>query len=86
MTRGQAAGVKMAETLLEWLHMMYNYKTAIRVLTACVDRLQKAINDDEFNEAERQLETYLSSTHTATIGLVTDGDRVKSITTLPFVE
>ena len=37
------------------------------------------IPDIEFREAERQLETYLSSTHTATIGLVTDGNRVRTI-------
>src|SRR3989344_1128892 len=40
---------------------------------------KRGITEKEFNEAERQLETYLSSTHTATIGLVTDGDRVKTI-------
>lgn len=34
---------------------------------------------DAFREAERQLETYLASTHTATIGLVTDGDLVKTL-------
>lgn len=37
------------------------------------------ISETEFREAERQLESYLSSTHTATIGLVTDGKRVKAI-------
>ncbi|OWV92415.1 hypothetical protein ATY78_02475 [Rhizobium sp. R635] len=36
-------------------------------------------SDDEFVEAERQLETYLASTHTATIGLVTNGMRTKVI-------
>lgn len=40
---------------------------------------KRGISDEEFNEAERQLETYLASTHTATIGLVTDGDRVKTL-------
>lgn len=40
---------------------------------------KRGIGDDEFKEAERQLETYLASTHTATIGLVTDGDRVKTL-------
>ncbi|MFM5886681.1 MAG: type I restriction enzyme HsdR N-terminal domain-containing protein, partial [Dolichospermum sp.] len=31
------------------------------------------ISDTEFSKAERQLEGYLSSTHTATVGMVTDG-------------
>jgi len=38
---------------------------------------KRGITDAEFEEAERQLETYLASTHTATIGMVTDGDRIK---------
>ncbi|GAA4394338.1 hypothetical protein GCM10023187_00020 [Nibrella viscosa] len=44
-----------------------------------VEVKKRGISEDEFNEAERQLETYLASTHTATIGLVTDGDRVRSL-------
>ena len=40
---------------------------------------KKGGNDAEFHEAERQLETYLASTHTATIGLVTDGGRIRCI-------
>lgn len=32
-----------------------------------------------FSEKERQLETYLSATHTATIGLVTDGDTTRFV-------
>lgn len=44
-----------------------------------VEVKKRGISNDEFLEAERQLETYLASTHTATIGLVTDGDRVKAI-------
>lgn len=39
----------------------------------------RGIPDIEFREAERQLETYLSSTHTATIGMVTDGDRIRCV-------
>lgn len=39
----------------------------------------KGVSDEEFNETERQLETYLSSTHTATIGMVSDGARTKII-------
>jgi type I restriction enzyme M protein len=37
------------------------------------------ISDTDFREAERQLESYLASTHTATIGMLTDGKRVKCI-------
>ena len=37
------------------------------------------ISDSYFREAERQLESYLASTHTATIGMLTDGKRVKCI-------
>lgn len=39
----------------------------------------RGVNDVEFQEAERQLESYLSSTHTATIGMVTDGNKVRVI-------
>lgn len=44
-----------------------------------VETKKRGISEEEFNEAERQLETYLASTHTATIGMVTDGHRVKTI-------
>lgn len=44
-----------------------------------VETKKRGISEEEFKEAERQLETYLASTHTATIGLITDGDRVKTI-------
>jgi type I restriction enzyme M protein len=44
-----------------------------------VEAKKRGIPESEFQEAERQLETYLSSTHTATIGMVTDGDRVRCI-------
>lgn len=40
---------------------------------------KKGADEAEFHEAERQLETYLASTHTATIGLVTDGERIRCI-------
>ena len=40
---------------------------------------KRGIDEAEFHEAERQLETYLACTHTATIGLVTDGDRVRCV-------
>lgn len=44
-----------------------------------VETKKRGISEEEFKEAERQLETYLASTHTATIGLITDGNRVKTI-------
>ncbi len=44
-----------------------------------IETKKRGVSQEEFIEAERQLETYLSSTHTATIGMVTDGDRVKTI-------
>ena len=44
-----------------------------------IETKSRGISDAEFTEAERQLETYLASTHTATIGMVTDGERVRTI-------
>lgn len=44
-----------------------------------VETKKRGISNEEFKEAERQLETYLASTYTATIGMVTDGDRVRTI-------
>ncbi len=44
-----------------------------------VEAKKRGIPEDAFVEAERQLETYLASTHTATIGMVTDGNRIRSI-------
>jgi len=44
-----------------------------------VEVKKRGIVEAEFREAERQLETYLASTHTATIGMVTDGHVVKCI-------
>ena len=37
------------------------------------------VSDSDFLKAERQLETYLSSTHTATIGCLTNGITTKVI-------
>ncbi|MCK1284054.1 restriction endonuclease subunit M [Bradyrhizobium sp. 44] len=54
-------------------------KNANRRTFLYVEVKKRGISAEEFTEAERQLETYLASTHTATIGLVTDGDRVKTI-------
>lgn len=44
-----------------------------------VELKNKGVSEEEFGEAERQLETYLSSTHTATIGMVSDGLRTKIV-------
>lgn len=54
-------------------------KNANRRTFLYVEAKKRGVSEDEFKEAERQLETYLASTHTATIGLVTDGDRVKTL-------
>lgn len=54
-------------------------KNSTRRTFIYIEVKKRGISEEEFNEAERQLETYLSSTHTATIGLVTDGDRVRAI-------
>lgn len=35
------------------------------------------VSDDDFTDAEHQLESYLAATHTATIGMVTDGRRTR---------
>jgi len=44
-----------------------------------VETKKKNVSAKEFQEAERQLETYLASTHTATIGLVTDGNDTRCV-------
>ncbi len=44
-----------------------------------IETKKRGVSNEEFVEAERQLETYLASTHTATIGMITDGDRVKTL-------
>lgn len=54
-------------------------RNATRRTFLYVEVKTRGANDAEFKEAERQLETYLASTHTATIGLVTDGDRVRTL-------
>jgi type I restriction enzyme M protein len=54
-------------------------KNANRRTFLYVEAKKRCIDNDTFVEAERQLETYLASTHTATIGMVTDGDRVRTI-------
>lgn len=44
-----------------------------------VETKKRNVTPQEFLEAERQLETYLASTHTATIGLVTDGSEIRCV-------
>ncbi|MDH3353535.1 MAG: N-6 DNA methylase, partial [Nanoarchaeota archaeon] len=44
-----------------------------------IETKKKNVSTQEFQEAERQLETYLASTHTATIGLVTDGKETRCV-------
>ena len=44
-----------------------------------IETKKRGIPEESFNEAQRQLETYLASTHTATIGMLTDGDRVRTL-------
>jgi type I restriction enzyme M protein len=54
-------------------------KNANRLTFLYIEVKALGITEMQFREAERQLESYLSSTHTATIGLVTDGQRVRCI-------
>ena len=44
-----------------------------------IETKKRNVSAQDFQEAERQLETYLASTHTATIGLVTDGNETRCI-------
>jgi type I restriction enzyme M protein len=44
-----------------------------------IETVVRGASEPEFLEKERQLETYLSATHTATIGLVTDGDTHRAV-------
>lgn len=54
-------------------------KNANRRTFLYVETKKRGVPEEEFSGAERQLETYLASTHTATIGMVTDGDRVRTV-------
>lgn len=44
-----------------------------------IETKHRGRNEADFREDEKQLESYLASTHTATIGMITDGDRVRCI-------
>lgn len=54
-------------------------KNANRRTFLYVETKRRGTSEDEFKEAERQLESYLASTHTATIGMITDGTRVRTL-------
>jgi type I restriction enzyme M protein len=54
-------------------------KNANRRTFLYVETKKRGISEEEFIEAQRQLESYLASTHTATIGMITDGDRVRTL-------
>lgn len=54
-------------------------KNANRRTFLYVETKKRGVSEEAFSEAERQLESYLASTHTATIGMVTDGDRIRTI-------
>ena len=40
MTRGETAGIQMANSLIEFIHMMYQKNTAKRVLLAMIKQLE----------------------------------------------
>lgn len=44
-TRKEKAGKKMAEALLEWAHMMYNYRTARGVIQSLIFYLQEGLKE-----------------------------------------
>lgn len=52
-------------------------KNASRRTFVFIEVKKANISNIEFSEAERQLESYLAATHTATIGMVTDGVRTR---------
>lgn len=54
-------------------------KNAERRTYLYVETKAFGVREDEFLDAEHQLESYLAATHTATIGLVTDGVRTRAL-------
>jgi type I restriction enzyme M protein len=64
------AGTKEADIAL---------KNKSRRVFLYIETKHRGRREVDFIEDEGQLESYLSSTHTATIGMITDGDRVKCI-------
>jgi len=51
MTRKEKAGIMMADSLIEWAHMMYNHNTAKGVITSVIKQLQKRV--DEYKPIKR---------------------------------
>lgn len=47
MTRGSKAGVNMAKAIIEFIHLMYQRKTAKRVLNSLIRELNKHKKDFE---------------------------------------
>lgn len=45
MSRGKKAGISMADSCMEWIHLMYNKSTAKRVLVALIERLQERLSE-----------------------------------------
>jgi len=45
MTRRQKAGERMADALIEFIHMMYQKQTARGVLAALIKRLQERVSE-----------------------------------------
>ena len=43
--RAKEAGYKMADALVEWVHLMYQRDTAKRVLNALIERLSERIEE-----------------------------------------
>lgn len=68
--------VKMGSTTKE---SDISIKNAGRRTFLYIEAKNRGASEAEFIEAEKQLETYLSATHTATVGLVTSGDKVRCI-------
>lgn len=55
------------------------YRAQLLIEEPFIFKLKIGIFEEEFKEAKRQLESYLASIHITTIGLITDGDRLKTI-------
>ncbi len=66
--------VKMGSTSKESDISIHNAQARVFLY---VETKNAGVSEEEFKDAERQLETYLAATHTATIGMLTDGTRTK---------
>jgi hypothetical protein len=45
LVRKEKAGIMMADSLIEWAHMMYNHNTAKGVITSVIKQLQKRLGE-----------------------------------------